>query len=152
MGPCIVVNGIVSSNYVTALEKEKYVKVGNLDTGLSWHFASHMWNAPYRVVCTKISPKLCKDETFDEDGFPFWSHVGRIMMVEFEIRENVLKQVGVYTIVVPAMILIFTLGLLIDQVWLFALLAFGIASINSKKMPIMMSDNKTTTSKDSKMV
>jgi hypothetical protein len=41
-----------------------------------------------------ISPKLCQEETFDEDGFPFWSRLGRIMMVEFERDQGQCVEAG----------------------------------------------------------
>lgn len=75
-GRSIVVNGILTSSYVSIMDDApevvtKYLKVVSEDQLLHW------WLSPYRMVCQRV-PSLCKNDK-DSEGVAYWLVFGRYL-------------------------------------------------------------------------
>ena len=65
----VVVNGVVASSF-TSLQGSENLKIGSIDTGLSYHFLACAFEMPHRMWCQYAS--ACREETYTPDGISIW--------------------------------------------------------------------------------
>jgi Hint module len=66
----VVVNGVTTSSFVS-LQGSENLTIGGIDTGLSYHFLSHAFEAPHRLWCQYVS--ACTKETYTPEGISLWA-------------------------------------------------------------------------------
>jgi len=81
MSGTIVVNGVVSSSYVS-LQGSDSILIGNIKTPMGHHFAAHLMTTPLRIMAR--FGLLGTEETYTEDGRSTWiagpHHVAELML------------------------------------------------------------------------
>ena len=65
----VVVNGVTASSFIS-LQGSENLKIGSVDTGLSYHFLSHAFEMPHRMWCQHVS--ACSAETYTPSGISIW--------------------------------------------------------------------------------
>ena len=66
-----VVNGILSSNYITLQADSAFLVVAGIDTPLSMYWLAHSFQVVHRSAC-QINWSWCKEETYTADGLSSW--------------------------------------------------------------------------------
>jgi hypothetical protein len=67
----IVVNGVVSSNYVTLQNDSRFLVVAGIETPFTMHWLAHSFQAVHRSAC-KINWSWCEKETYSDRGVSMW--------------------------------------------------------------------------------
>ena len=97
----IVVNGILSSSYVS-IEDDAPAIVQHplLQFWLSEHMLSHLWMAPFRMLCMGVSSKFCVEHPRSEEGILDWLLTGQAL-AKWANNQSMIFQVpiGVLTFV-----------------------------------------------------
>eukprot|EP00540_Astrosyne_radiata_P008849 CAMPEP_0116825922 /NCGR_PEP_ID=MMETSP0418-20121206/2245_1 /TAXON_ID=1158023 /ORGANISM="Astrosyne radiata, Strain 13vi08-1A" /LENGTH=254 /DNA_ID=CAMNT_0004454505 /DNA_START=258 /DNA_END=1022 /DNA_ORIENTATION=+ len=67
----IVVNGVMVSTYV-AFQDSPVLKIGSVDTFLTYQWLAHAFESPHRVYCMMLD---CKNESYTSMGVSYWVDV-----------------------------------------------------------------------------
>jgi trypsin len=102
----IAVNGIVCSTYISFQDNASTLHIGNngFDTGLSFHWLSHVFEVPHRLWC-QYGRRSSTKETYNENGIAT-SVVAQMDFVLWLFNE---PRIG---LMIPLIFLAFTLDLL----------------------------------------
>ena len=97
----IVVNGILSSSYVSIQDDAPaIVQHPLLQFWLSEHMLSHLWMAPFRMLCMGVSSKFCVEHPHSEEGILEWLLTGQSLAKWANSQHMILQvPVGILTFV-----------------------------------------------------
>jgi hypothetical protein len=84
----IVVNGFKCSAFI-ALQESETLWIGSMNTRMTFHFLSRVFEAPHRTWCRYYS--TCKMERYTESGISTWAHVPSIVMI-WVLKQHVALQ------------------------------------------------------------
>ncbi|CAB9531682.1 Desert hedgehog protein [Seminavis robusta] len=99
----IVVDNILASNYISLQDNAaEYVELSFLPKVLSHHALSHLWMAPFRLLCSTTSTQFC--ESVNENGLSQYAAFG-FQFAEWGQSQNILVQIPflIATVVVLAL-------------------------------------------------
>lgn len=122
----IVVNGIVASNYV-AYQDSEYVKIGEMETPLSYQFMGHTFNSVHRLaVMVGIT-----GETYTSEGISNWV-AGAHKMTTYVAGQNVLVILGL-VLLLPLLMLARLVEMLVCSPTAMAIFVGGLGLMNYKR-------------------
>ena len=109
----IVVNGVLTSTYV-AFQESPYLKIGNVETPITWQWLAHSFEAPHRIYC-RLAWNRCVEEQVH--GVSAWVE-GPLFLTQWILRQHWIVSglcclvavvvVGVFYLTEKAMLLPFT--------------------------------------------
>jgi hypothetical protein len=118
----IVVNDVVASNYVT-FQRSEYLRIGNLETPLTFHWLGHVFESVHRLACRVVA---CEEETYTDSGISRWVSLPR------DAGEILLIQHPMVTVVIlmPFVVAFWILSLVErwTLVWTIAIFSFLLCS------------------------
>jgi len=84
----IVVNGVKCSTFI-AFQESETLWIGSMNTRMTFHFLSRVFEAPHRTWCRYYS--TCKMERYTESGISTWADAPRIFMI-WVLKQHVALQ------------------------------------------------------------
>jgi hypothetical protein len=65
----VAVNGVVASSFI-AFQESETLKIGDMDTTVSFQFLARTFETPHRMWCEYVS--ACTEETYTVEGVSLW--------------------------------------------------------------------------------
>jgi hypothetical protein len=105
----IVVNGVLASSYIS-FQKSPVLMVGQVSTGLSYQWLSHVSLLPHRIVCYHMG--ICRKERYTDTGVSEWLarplkgflwFLGQSPLLEWLLLVPLLLVIGILAVVEIAM-------------------------------------------------
>lgn len=125
----IVVNGIVASNYI-AYQGSEYLKVGEMETPLSYQWIAHTFNSVHRLaVMFGIT-----GETYSqgEEGVSHWVAMPH-KMFSWLVEQNIVVSMSLIGLALPLFSLTWLIELLVSSPVVLAVVVGGVSLMTYKK-------------------
>jgi len=78
----VLINNVLASSYVTLQPGTGSLKFASIDTGLSMHDLSHLFQGIHRMSCQLYWP-WCANESYTKEGISTWVSGGRVVFSVF---------------------------------------------------------------------
>mmetsp|Transcript_29728 Transcript_29728/g.43951 ORF Transcript_29728/g.43951 Transcript_29728/m.43951 type:complete len:709 (-) Transcript_29728:309-2435(-) len=125
----IVVNGIVASNYI-AYQGSEYLKVGEMETPLSYQWIAHTFNSVHRLaVMFGITGETYSE---GEEGVSHWVAMPH-KMFSWLVEQNIVVSMSLIGLALPLFSLTWLIELLVSSPVVLAVVVGGVSLMTYKK-------------------
>ena len=93
----VAVNGVIASSFI-AFQESETLKIGDMDTMLSFQFLARTFETPHRMWCEYVS--ACREEKYTGEGVSLWVDLPHKLALWFVEQDTVVMAlVGVPVII-----------------------------------------------------